>query len=299
MVSQKDSDEISGTVLSQNPQSGTQVRTGTSVNVTVSHQILHQLIVMADNPSPEIGKSVKFHAHLEPQENLFRYQFTFGDGTISDWMTESVATHTYQAPGSYQVRAVAIRGVTKVQSESVPVTALEASFSVSLGATPVRSEPRDEISFAAKIDRADIHPSYQFVFADGTVSGWSREPIIRHSYEHRGTYRAKVLARVMQGRVVESAPQEVDVGTIPLVVWMAVGTGVLALGGGVFFYRGWKQFLKWIRAIPKRDAGEQRLRIESSEGWGESARLPVVRPPGEERLVWAAGQGPRKADAHD
>ena len=67
MVSQKVSEESSGTILSQYPKAGTKVQTGTNVNVTVSHQLLRQLIVMADDPNPEIGKPVKFHAHLDPE----------------------------------------------------------------------------------------------------------------------------------------------------------------------------------------------------------------------------------------
>lgn len=298
-VTQKDSDESSGTVLSQKPAAGTSVRNGSSVNIIVSHQIIHQLIVMADNPNPEVGKPVKFHAHVFPEEGQFTYQFTFGDGTTSGWTPKSVVTHIYPAPGRYQVEAIATLGATRVQSESVQVTSKDASFIVSFEASPTRARPRDKIAFTAKIDRADIYPSYQFVFADGTTSEWSEQPVILHSYEHRGTYPVKVLARVMQGRIAESTPKEVDIGRIPLTAWTAIGAGVLALGGGVFFYRGWQQFRKWVRVVPKLDAGEQRVRIESGEGWGESVRLRVVRPPGEHRILWAAGSEPGKAAVHD
>ena len=290
MVSQKVSEESSGTILSQYPKAGTKVQTGTNVNVTVSHQLLRQLIVMADDPNPEIGKPVKFHAHLDPEGSQFKYLYTFGDGAASKWTSQSTVTHAYQAAGSYRVQAVAMRGTTRIPSESAVIVAKEIEFKVLLVPTPTRAKPLDEIAFTAKASRSDLPLSYQFDFADGTQSDWSPEPVTRHIYDRPGTYPAKVRARVAQGRIVESVVP-VEVGIVPWTLWAALGTGLAGLGGGAFIFHGWRQFLKWIRVVPKMDPGGQHLRIESREGWGDNCRLRLVKPPGEQRIVWAGGPG--------
>ncbi len=298
VVAQQDSDESSGTVLSQKPAGGTQVRKGSKVDLSVSHQILRRLVVMTDDPNPEIGERAKFHAHLMPEDDGFRYRFDFGDGSRGPWSSQSTATHEYQTAGRYRVQAVATRGTTEVRSETVEIIAREAEFSVALRAEPQRAKPGADVLLLARVSRQDIQPRFQFVFEDGTESNWSSEPATRRRYQKWGTYVVRVRARVAQGRIMEGQT-EVPVGP-PMSLVAGAAIGVLALGvAGAFVYSGWSKFLRWVRTVPGIDAGRQRVNVLSLEGWGEAARIRLVSPPGVQRLVWAQRRTPEKEGAYD
>jgi beta-lactam-binding protein with PASTA domain len=298
-LAQRDSDEVSGTVLAQSPAAGAQVPRDSSVNLTVSRQIQRTLVVMVDDPSPEAGKPARFHAHLDQADSGFQYQFVFGDGQQSDWANESTVTHIYETPGSYVVTAMANRGAIKVPSASVGLTAKEIEFHIVLTATPRSAKAGHPVAFQVESDRKDIRPLYQFEFADGKQSDWSVEPIAQHSYERGGTYIAKVRGRVGNGRIVESAVQQVEIGTISVGLLLLLAAGLTGAGGGAFVYHGWKQFSKWVRAVPRPDAGEQHLDMENPEGAGAETRLRMVWPRGEPVVEWVQGHGTRKAEGHD
>jgi PASTA domain/PKD domain len=109
----------SGTVLSQNPNAGEQVRLGSAVNVTISRQLVSELLVMMDHTAPKSGEPLGFHAHLQPGRNGARYQFTFGDGQISDWLAAPNTTHVYKQAGNYRIQAEALIGNDRITSDAV------------------------------------------------------------------------------------------------------------------------------------------------------------------------------------
>lgn len=298
-LTQQDSDEVSGTVLAQSPAAGMQVPRDSSVNLTVSRQIQRTLSVMVNDPNPEAGKPARFHAHLNREDAGFQYQFVFGDGKQSGWVGSSTVTHTFETPGSYIVTATAIRGAIRVPSASVGVTAKEVEFHIALSATPARAKPGEAVTFTVKNDRADIRPLYRFEFADGKQTDWSNEPFAQHSYEQSGTYVTKVRARVGRGRIVESAAQEEVKGAVSFQAIVLIGAGLTGVGIGAFVYHGWTQFLKWVRAVPRMDAGEQQMEMQNRGSSGEAARLRMVWPRGEQLVEWAQGREPRKVEGHD
>jgi hypothetical protein len=207
--------------------------------------------------------------------------------------------HAYETPGAYVVTAAAARGAVKVPSASVEVTAKEIEFHPTLRATPQTGKPGEVVTFTVKNDRQDIRPFYQFEFADGTQSNWSPEPFIQHRYKDHGTYLTKVHARVGSGRIVESIAQVEVTRTPPIPAIILIAAGLTGVGIGAFVYHGWKQFLKWVRAVPRMDAGEQQLQMQDRESSSEDARLRIVWPRGEQLVEWVRGQGPRKAEGHD
>ena len=121
-VSEKEGDANSGTILSQKPQAGGQVRTGTAVDVIVSRQVTRQLTVMVDQANPKSGEALGFHAHLEPPLKGMKYRFNFGDGEHSAWLTSSKTTHAYRKAGDFQIQALAATDHTTISSEIVTVT---------------------------------------------------------------------------------------------------------------------------------------------------------------------------------
>jgi len=298
-LTQRDAEEVSGTVIAQSPAAGVRVPKDSRVNLMVSRQIQRTLTVMVDDPNPEAGKSVRFHAHLDREAAGFQYQFDFGDGKQSGWTSQSIASHAYESPGAYVVMATAYRGAVKVPSASVGVTAKEIEFQLALTASPQSAKRGDAVAFMVKSDRNDIRPLYQFEFADGKQSDWSPEPFVQHRYNDRGTYLTKVRARVGSGRIVESVAQAVKVSAPPTLAVILIAFGLTGVGVGGFVYHGWKQFLKLIRAVPRMDAGEQHLEMQNRASWGEGARLRMVWPRGEQMVEWAQGREPRKAEGHD
>ena len=122
-ASDRESEADTGTILAQDPAPGSQVRKGTSVNVVLSRQLMPTLTVMTDNPDPRVGKTVNFHALIEPAEKGFQYQFDFGDGTQSGLLTTPTTPHSYSKAGPYRVRATAVLGAKSIQSGDVTVDA--------------------------------------------------------------------------------------------------------------------------------------------------------------------------------
>jgi beta-lactam-binding protein with PASTA domain len=298
-LAQGDSDEVSGTVIAQNPAAGTRVPRDSSVNLTVSRQIQRTLTVMVDNPSPEAEKSVRFHAHLDRDTAGFQYSFEYGDGKQSGLTNVPIVSHAYESPGAYVVTATATRGNVKVPSASVGVTAREIEFRPTLTATPQKAKRGDLVAFKVKSDRADIRPYYQIEFADGKQSDWSEELVTQHLYDHGGTYVTRVRGRVRNGRIVEGAVQVVEVEMFSTLQLILLGAGLAGAGVGALIYHGWKQFLKLVRAVPRMDAGKQQLEIPGAASSGEGARLRMIWPRGEQVVEWSPGREPRKAEGHD
>jgi hypothetical protein len=299
-VTQRESDQPSGTVLMENPPAGTRVRAGSSVSVVVSQQFVPELSVMVDQPNPEAGSPVKFHAHLDREGPGFQYQFNFGDGDTEVTGGESTVTHVYENSGAYVVSAVATRGAVKVESPAVGVTATDVTYQVALSATPQKAKPGSDVAFIVKNSRAGFQPKYRFDFADGTQSEWSAEPFAQHKFESGGTYAVKVSARIGNGPVVESAAQNVKIERpVPIPLAAVVFAGLAGLAGGGFVYHGWKAFKKLVRAVPRFDPGKQEIHAGDHKYEGTEARLRVVWPRGEQVIHWAGAGVPGKAEGHD
>jgi beta-lactam-binding protein with PASTA domain len=293
-VSEEDSHEGSGTVLAQIPAPNTQVRSGTEVNVTVSRQI-EVLTLMVDDPNPEIGKPVNFHAHLEPGGNQYQYQFNFGDGSWTQWQSASVIGHRYRTAGSHEVQAAVSQAGNTVANAMIAVEAREAAFDLSLTTSSSVPKLDEDVTFTAHTNRADIHPAYQFVFADETTK-WMSEASVIHRFTRRGSYPVLVRARVELGTVVESSPREVFVGAVPAFLWGGVlGTLVVACGVGGFRYHGLKQFHRFIRVETRTDAGRQRLTTDKQSGPDATVRVRTLCPPGDNRITMVHASDQRKA----
>jgi beta-lactam-binding protein with PASTA domain len=129
-VKERRSPASSGTVLTQNPPSGTQVRKGTNVDVVVSRQEIPGLTVMLGRANPKKGEALTIHAHLDHPRPGASYRFEFGDGQSTQFLPTYITTHTYNSSGEFQVLAFANIGATEIKSE--PVTILIPGPSIGL-----------------------------------------------------------------------------------------------------------------------------------------------------------------------
>jgi hypothetical protein len=135
-VTQQESTANSGMVLTQNPQSGVQVRKGSNVDVVVSRQVAPQLTVMLGSANFQKGEKLAFHAHLEPPEPGVTYQFSFGDGHSTNFAPSSEAAYAYTSSGNFQVLAHPQIGKTTIKSEpvTIPVPGLPIGLIAGIGA---------------------------------------------------------------------------------------------------------------------------------------------------------------------
>jgi hypothetical protein len=129
-VSERRSPSSSGTVLTQNPPSGTQARKGTSVDVVVSRQEIPGLTVMLGSTNPKKGEALTIHAHLDHPRPGVSYRFEFGDGQSTQFLPSYITTHIYNSSGNFQLLAFANVGGTEIKSE--PVTILIPGPSIGL-----------------------------------------------------------------------------------------------------------------------------------------------------------------------
>jgi beta-lactam-binding protein with PASTA domain len=129
-VSERRSPASSGTVLTQNPPSGTRVRKGTNVDVVLSRQEIPGLTVMLGSANPQKGEALTIHAHLDQPRPGVAYRFEFGDGQSTQFSPTYITTHTYNSSGNFQVLAFANVGGTEIKSE--PVTILIPGPSIGL-----------------------------------------------------------------------------------------------------------------------------------------------------------------------
>jgi len=132
-VDEKMSDAATGSVLSQNPDAGTRVLTGSVVDVTLSQQTAAHVVVLVYPTNPSKGESVQFHAHMEPPEKGMQYRFAFGDRTDSGWLAGPNTTHIYREGGDFKVQAIATRAATTVESEEVTVSIPSFPWSLAAG----------------------------------------------------------------------------------------------------------------------------------------------------------------------
>lgn len=292
-VDQRKSNEGKGTILAQNPRAQAQVKLGTLVNVTVSDPINPTLTLLPDESQPNLGEPVKFHAHLEPGGGGSRYRFNFGDAGWTAWQSSSLITHEFRTAGPQLVQATAARGPQTVSAPPLSFVIIDPKFSVSLATTSTTPSLDQDVGFNARINSTNMRRryQYQFVFGDGTTSEWGPELTILHHYTSRGFYAARVLARVGEGKPVQSGPREIFVGVLPMLFWGIGGT--LAFSG--IWLHGRIQFLRLVRTKLVADHGRAWTVVSGRKLPSESVRVRVVDTKGRILPSQEVPQSARKA----
>lgn len=178
-----------------------------------------------ESSSPfQVGRPIRFSVRTEPEYPGLQYQFRFGDGSISNWVTENSAEHIYSREGTYQVVAVARATQERPMLTRAPVAFTVTSNTVSF---EVKAQPSQiELSLRSDRDRiragqsvrftAVIRPEYQnaeykFDFGDGMQSEWMHMPEVTHFYNTEGIFQASARARLGVERLVTSEPLSIEV----------------------------------------------------------------------------------------
>jgi beta-lactam-binding protein with PASTA domain len=298
-VAQKTSEGEPAKVLTQDPTSGAEVTVGTAVDLVVS-ETLPTLLIDTDHSSQASGKPVAFHASLQPELPGAQYQFFFGDGTASDWLNQSAATHAYSEPGDYSAHAVARLKGNEFPSGTIVLHVLQ----VSLVPTTRRAGLDETIHFTALMKPATQGVEYRFVFDDGSETRWGGAQTADHPFRQAGSHHAQVFARVPSGEIVASDLANFDVVQAgaptppPHPPWWVVLGGILAILG-VTSIAIWHFWPPKPGIAVRTGPSNVELQLASPSDLGFEVRLRAVRSPGEQIVVLENPAGPQEEAAHD
>ena len=134
------------------------------------------------------------------------YQFDWDDGQISAWSTSNSKYHTWDTPGTYNVKAKArCRDHTTVESAwsagsaDVVITAAAEIIHRSVGTIhgPTNAPAGESLSYTlstAATSSLGHDLEYRFDWADGTFSDWSATRDASHAWTTAGVYFISVTA---------------------------------------------------------------------------------------------------------
>ncbi len=179
----------------------------------------------------------------DPQGQTLSYSFDFGDGTTLSGQPGAVASHTYDAAGTYTVTVTArnTSGLTGTASRSVAVAAPPPPVqppTASLVMTPSNGVAPLSVraDASASSDPQGQALTYAFDFGDGTTVAAQSSPTASHVYTAVGTFTAKVTVRNASGLSTTTtatetvtAPPVVQPPTASLSVTPASGDAPLAM----------------------------------------------------------------------
>ena len=166
----------------------------------------------------EIGQNVRFIASLGRELRGAEFNFDFGDGTTSAWITEPEIVHQYSLRGELSAFVTVRRAREMIaRSTRVRIRVTESLPRLTLSLHPDNESPyiAENILFRAELSRPLPDARYQFSFGDFIVSEWTPNPEIEHSYGREGTYRAQGLVRVDREKTIESLPVTIMVQKRP------------------------------------------------------------------------------------
>jgi phage baseplate assembly protein gpV len=151
--------------------------------------------------NPELKQAVQFHATLQPGNVSAEYQFSWGDGTMSDWSSSATQTHAYTVSGVHSAFVVARTGTTSVQSAALSINVDGAGkgslppLAISFDKKP--EKPGDTVKVIATFGSAEpAGAEYKFIFGDGQATAWSRARVADHPFQQPGAYTVQAVARV-------------------------------------------------------------------------------------------------------
>ncbi len=157
--------------------------------------------------TPNVGGVVTFTASYLPDTatntttNPVRYQWDFGDGSISLPITQTVITHTYQTGGDKQIKLVTSNGYGTTNS-SQSITLKEGVSAVtSIFVNPATPIQYDEATFTAQFTptSASLPVTYNWDFGDGSPAVVVTTTNVQHAYNTVGTFTVTVTAGNIYG----------------------------------------------------------------------------------------------------
>lgn len=128
------------------------------------------------------------------------YRFNFGDGAVSDWVSNGVISYKYENPGTYEVRSQASAdGIVSLWSDPLNLTVYDDP--VVIPAPPkLTGEVKVQLNLMTTYEISgnpvfDGSVEYRVDWRDGNISDWSTYNSFSHSWSEEGTYDIVCQAR--------------------------------------------------------------------------------------------------------
>jgi PKD repeat protein len=168
-----------------------------TVNVTISNR--GPAAVLQGGPlNISINGTVNFTAFnsTDPDGNITKYLFDFGDGTNSSWGLLSIASHIYKDAGAYNVTVRVMDDDENVSAPSSPLKVTVTNAVPIINATVMPGRGNTSTGFRFTVGGGSYDPdgtivSYEWDFGDGSkASGLSNT----HNYSKPGNYTINLRA---------------------------------------------------------------------------------------------------------
>jgi PKD repeat protein len=173
---------------------------------------------------PKVDETVTFDGRdsTDPDDGdtVDEFNFEYGDGSSSGWVTTPTVTHSYSAAGTYtaRLRVRDSQGLESTSADTISVTVTAGS--TNRAPTAVLSvdnnapDKGQEVTFSgtASFDTDGVISQYLFNFGDGENSGWVPSGTAKHTYNKEGVFSATLKVRDDDG--AESALDTVQVSVV-------------------------------------------------------------------------------------
>jgi len=123
--------------------------------------------------------------------NITAYEWSFGDGSTTGWLSTSSRTHAYASPGTYTVELTVRDGDGNTDTSTRTVTVRDTSPQAAFAPSTFDAQTGEPVSFDASgsTDAEGPVRSYHWEFGDGaSASG----PMQTHTYGSDGTYSVQL-----------------------------------------------------------------------------------------------------------
>jgi hypothetical protein len=147
-----------------------------------------------------IGDDVSFDGTQSSDEDgeVAQYNFDFGDGDSSGWISESSITHAYSSSGEYNA-SLKVKDDEDFESENTEEIIIEvmARPNAVLSAEPTSVAFGKEVTFDASgsSDEDGNIERYYIDYDDGSDSGWSSSETQTHTYSSSGIFTASLKVK--------------------------------------------------------------------------------------------------------
>ena len=168
-----------------------------TVNVTIFNR--GPVAVLQGGPlNISINGIVNFTAFnsTDPDGNITKYLFDFGDGTNSSWGLLSIASHVYTSPGVYNVTVRVTDDDDNISAFSAPLKVTVTNAVPIINASVMPGRGNTSTGFRFTVGQGSYDPdgtivSYDWDFGDGSkASGMSAN----HNYTKPGNYTINLRA---------------------------------------------------------------------------------------------------------
>jgi hypothetical protein len=247
-VSEGISDWSAGIIFRQEPTAGTEIAVGSPVDIWIT--------VERERPAARIrpgnlrvmqGEDAVFES-LSIPEGEIRERWSGPGNQKGEGRHFEIRTDQLR-PGRYDIILTIMDSYEKTDEAVATLEIIpqviepggeETHFALTLEWEPDHADPGQPVVFRAYIEPYSEITEYQFIFGDGNVRDWSREPTAENRYSESGKYRAYVIARI-DNESVESNTAIIRImpgsRTQPSnnMKWILIIAGIIAGAGGGYY----------------------------------------------------------------